>query len=110
MTNSVHSLTLVAGGERPNIFAAPAGAAQADVAVKGAQPSSGFAARDSRTRRRDSSGWARTPLVRGLSLRTSVCIAAVMAEDVPLVVEFRDGGPGCDGQAVASVAASSVGV
>ena len=32
-----------------------------------------------------------------------------MAEDVPFVVELRDGGPGVDGQAVTRIAASSVG-
>jgi hypothetical protein len=95
MADSVHSLTVVAGGERPNIFAAPAGAAQdADVAVKGAQSSSVCAARDLRARRRDSSVRARTPLVRGLSLRASVCIAAVMAAGMALVVLHQIGAGG----------------
>ena len=31
-------------------------------------------------------------------------------EDVPVVVDLRDGGPGCDGYTVVAIAASGVGV
>jgi hypothetical protein len=56
MADFVDSLTRAVAGERPNIFAAPDGAAQvADMAVAGAQPSSVFIARDSSDRRRDAS-------------------------------------------------------
>src|SRR4051812_1113376 len=95
MADSVDSLTLAAAGERPNIFAAPAGAAQdADVAVKGAPPSSVFAARGPRARRRDPSVRARSPLARGLSLRSSVCIATVIAVGMALVVLRQIGADG----------------
>jgi hypothetical protein len=95
MADSAHTLTLVAGGERPNIFAAPAGAARdADVADSGAQPSSMFAARDLCARRRDRSVRARTPLAHGLSLRTSVCVAVVMAAGMALAVLSQIGAEG----------------
>ena len=95
MADSVHSLTLVADGDRPNIFAAPAGAARdTDVADSAAQPSSVFAARDLCARRRDPPVRARTPLARGLSLRTSVCIAVVIAAGMALVVLRQIGAEG----------------
>jgi hypothetical protein len=95
MADSVDSLRLAVAGERPNIFAAPDGAAQVtDMAVAGAQPSSVFIARDSSDRRREASVGARRPVARGLSLRTSVCIAAVIAAGMAVVVLREIGAEG----------------
>jgi hypothetical protein len=95
MADSVDSLALALSGERPNIFTAPDRAAQnPDIAVEGAQPRSVFTARDCSDRKRDPSVEALRPLARGVSLRSSVCIAAVMAVGMALLVLRQIGAEG----------------